>query len=55
MKKPIFWKKLVQKLHEKELRTENQDAGISATSEANSVSIHITMPQMMANLILKRN
>ena len=34
-----------------ELRTENLDAGISATSEANSLlSIHITMPQMMAKL-----
>ena len=38
-----------------ELRTENQDAGISATSEANSLlSIHITMPQMMAKLNPKK-
>ena len=38
-----------------ELRTENQDAGISATSEANSLlSIQITMPQMMAKLNPKK-
>ena len=39
----------------KELSTENQEAGISATSDSNSrLSIHITIPQMIAKLNPKK-
>ena len=52
---PRFWKTGAKMTINREFSTENHEAGISATSDANSrFNIHITIPQIIAKLNPKK-